>query len=275
MRYPITILGEIHFSYRVIFELLKNNIIPDTIIIKESNFAKIDVSIFNIEDTWTNIYKDYHLNWRHNLIDCCKKHSIKLFITNDIQSVVKPNKYLIVAGFSTILKNSLLQFFETPLNIHPSILPHFRGPQPEAQMIFNNQDYFGVTIHLITKQIDSGDIYFQQELPSQKMNIYELEITEGKIASQGIEKILLNKNEIRKSKKTGSYFSFLKNEELCVNEKTASEINELLRLLPEEFPYLKNGEEIIYPIELSNKETKKAVDTGVEIIYLTKWRSSC
>jgi hypothetical protein len=111
MKYPITILGEIHFSYRVIIELLKKKIIPETIIIKDSSFEKFDNGIFNIEDNWTSIYKNYHVSWKQNLIDNCKIYRIKLFITSDIQSIISPNKYLIVAGFSTILKNDILNFF--------------------------------------------------------------------------------------------------------------------------------------------------------------------
>ncbi|MCF8306026.1 MAG: hypothetical protein K9I71_06475 [Ignavibacteriales bacterium] len=271
MKYPITILGEIHFSYRVIYELIQNKIIPEIIIINNNSYEKFDKNIFKIKDNWTSVYKEYHLNWRKKLIKICKTYEIKLFITTDIVSVISYNKYLIVAGFSTILKNDILQYFELPLNIHPSLLPYFKGPQPEAQMIFNNQNYFGVTIHFITKQIDSGDIYFQQMFLPQNMNIYELEIVEGKIASIGIKNILSNQHIVKRANGVGSYFSFLKNEELCINNKKNTVINSLLRLLPEEFPYLIDSKQIIYPIELSDKKTEKVIDTGVDRIYLYKW----
>lgn len=271
MKYPITILGEIHFSFRFIIELIKRNIVPETIIIKESNYEKFDCNVFGIEDEWTKMYKKYYLLWKQTLKEICHINRIRLILTKDIQSVTSSNKYLITAGLSTILRKEVIEQYEFPLNVHPSILPYFKGPQPEAQMIVNNENYFGVTIHFLTEQIDSGDIYFQRPLNSGIMNVYELEIEEAKIASIGIKNIIKNRISLKTDKRLGSYYSYLKEEELSLKNKKTSELKNLLRLLPEEFPYLSNGKEIIYPIEISDKKTGMKIETGTDSIYLKKW----
>lgn len=49
------------------------------------------------------------------------------------------------------------------INIHPSLLPKYRGPNPYAQVLFNNEKYTGVTFHFITDELDSGPILMQKE----------------------------------------------------------------------------------------------------------------
>lgn len=47
------------------------------------------------------------------------------------------------------------------LNIHPSLLPHYRGPVPTAWAILKNESEFGITIHKVNTGIDTGDILLQ------------------------------------------------------------------------------------------------------------------
>lgn len=48
------------------------------------------------------------------------------------------------------------------INVHPSLLPHYRGPVPTAWAIMNAEKYFGITLHYMDKQIDTGDILIQK-----------------------------------------------------------------------------------------------------------------
>ena len=49
------------------------------------------------------------------------------------------------------------------INIHPSLLPKYRGPVPTAWAIEKGEKDFGITIHLMDKGIDTGDIIIQKK----------------------------------------------------------------------------------------------------------------
>jgi len=72
---------------------------------------------------------------------------------------------IVVYFFPQILKTAILQ---TPrlgiLNCHPSLLPRYGGPHPAFWMIKNGESVAGVTVHVMTEQVDAGDIVAQQEL---------------------------------------------------------------------------------------------------------------
>lgn len=48
------------------------------------------------------------------------------------------------------------------INIHPSLLPEYRGPVPTAWAIMNGENFFGITVHYMDKGIDTGDILVQE-----------------------------------------------------------------------------------------------------------------
>jgi methionyl-tRNA formyltransferase len=50
------------------------------------------------------------------------------------------------------------------LNVHPSLLPHYRGPYPLFWMLRHGDRRFGVTIHFMDEQLDTGDIAAQAEV---------------------------------------------------------------------------------------------------------------
>ncbi len=50
------------------------------------------------------------------------------------------------------------------LNVHPSLLPHYRGPYPLFWMFQQGDRHFGVTIHFMNEQLDAGDIAAQAEV---------------------------------------------------------------------------------------------------------------
>jgi methionyl-tRNA formyltransferase len=50
------------------------------------------------------------------------------------------------------------------LNVHPALLPHYRGPYPLFWMFRQGDRHFGVTIHFMDEQLDTGDIAAQAEV---------------------------------------------------------------------------------------------------------------
>ena len=51
------------------------------------------------------------------------------------------------------------------LNIHPSLLPLYRGPSPVASAILNGDGVTGVTVMVVTERMDAGPIVAQKETP--------------------------------------------------------------------------------------------------------------
>ncbi len=56
------------------------------------------------------------------------------------------------------------------LNMHPSMLPDYRGPDPIAAQLADNQARFGVSLHLMNQRFDRGDIVAQAELAETRPN---------------------------------------------------------------------------------------------------------
>ncbi len=72
---------------------------------------------------------------------------------------------IIVAAFSRILKQELIGAPRlTSINVHPSLLPRYRGPDPFYWVLANGETETGVTLHYIDEGIDSGDIILQRKL---------------------------------------------------------------------------------------------------------------
>ncbi len=70
----------------------------------------------------------------------------------------------IVADFGIIISNPVLNHFKHGvLNIHPSLLPNFRGPTPVQSTLLSNQLRTGVTVIKLDEQVDHGPILAQEE----------------------------------------------------------------------------------------------------------------
>ena len=77
---------------------------------------------------------------------------------------MKPD-IIIVAAYGLILTDPVLKIPRYKcINIHPSILPKYRGPSPVAAAILNGDKVTGATIMLVEKKVDSGPILCQREL---------------------------------------------------------------------------------------------------------------
>lgn len=71
-----------------------------------------------------------------------------------------------LAGFMRRLGTPLLQAFpDAVLNIHPSLLPSFPGLHPQRQALEHGAKVSGVTVHLVTGELDAGPIVVQRTVP--------------------------------------------------------------------------------------------------------------
>ena len=95
-----------------------------------------------------------------------------------------PEAHGILASFGVMIKSDVLDVFEPEgiLNIHPSLLPKYRGASPIESAILNGDNKFSVSVMKLVKAMDAGPIYYQttlENLPLNKAVIYETLATTG------------------------------------------------------------------------------------------------
>ena len=72
---------------------------------------------------------------------------------------------LCLAGFMKKLsKNFIDSFFNMILNIHPSLLPKYKGLNTHRRALKNKEKFSGCTVHRVDKKLDSGDIILQSKV---------------------------------------------------------------------------------------------------------------
>lgn len=89
-----------------------------------------------------------------------------------------PEAHGILASFGIIIKSDFLQLFEPEgiLNLHPSLLPAYRGASPIESAILAGDHNFSYSIMKLAKAMDAGPIYYQatlEHLPLNKTAIYQ------------------------------------------------------------------------------------------------------
>jgi len=92
-----------------------------------------------------------------------------------INELKKHNIHLIcLAGFMKILSKSFIKNFQgSILNIHPSLLPKYKGLNTHERAIKNNDKYSGCTVHFVNSKLDSGKIINQKKVRISKLDTSE------------------------------------------------------------------------------------------------------
>jgi phosphoribosylglycinamide formyltransferase-1 len=73
---------------------------------------------------------------------------------------------VVLAGFMRILSKAFIDHYEHRLiNIHPSLLPKYKGLNTHQQVIDNNDTVHGASVHYVSHELDSGPIVIQAEIP--------------------------------------------------------------------------------------------------------------
>tara|TARA_B100001250_G_scaffold119233_1_gene101167 strand:- start:147 stop:728 length:582 start_codon:yes stop_codon:yes gene_type:complete len=133
--------------------------------------------------------KSYVTNFKKN--NTTEKKLLKKLSDSNIDLIC-------LAGFMKILSKNFIKQFNNPiLNIHPSLLPKYKGLNTHKRVIKKKEKYSGATVHLVSEKLDSGRIVLQKKI---KISKYENEKTlEKKILKvehvlypKAIKKLLIN-----------------------------------------------------------------------------------
>tara|TARA_B100000900_G_scaffold405300_1_gene414713 strand:+ start:430 stop:1011 length:582 start_codon:yes stop_codon:yes gene_type:complete len=90
---------------------------------------------------------------------------------NKTLQILKENKIKLIclAGFMRILSKSFIKKFKGKIiNIHPSLLPKYKGLNTHQRILKNKEKYTGCTVHFVTSKLDSGKIIIQKKLKISK-----------------------------------------------------------------------------------------------------------
>ena len=114
-----------------------------------------------------------------------------------IYELKKDNINLIcLAGFMKILSKEFIKNFNGKiLNIHPSLLPKYKGLNTHVKAIKNKDKYSGCTVHLVNSKLDSGKIIDQKKVRINKLDTPEtlakkILVQEHKLYPEAIIKLL-------------------------------------------------------------------------------------
>lgn len=106
---------------------------------------------------------------------------------------------IVIYSMSQLLKRNI---FDIPkygtINLHPALLPSYRGPFPDFWMYYNTEKKGGVTVHYIDEGEDTGDIIYQEkyDIPLGMKSPDMLDLSIGKIGTNLLLKALDNIKEL-------------------------------------------------------------------------------
>ena len=119
---------------------------------------------------------------------------------NKVINILKKNNINLVclAGFMKVLPSYFIKSYNGKIiNIHPSLLPKYKGLNTHKRVISNGEKFTGCTVHFVNRYLDSGKIIFQKKvIINRNDNAKSIEKKvlriEHKIYPKVIEKILSN-----------------------------------------------------------------------------------
>lgn len=132
------------------------------------------VGVFRYEETSTSRLKLFFQDFfkpspEVTLIDSLKLNRIRLKSANSElfrKLMLTLNVDLIIVG--TWKERIQKETYNIPsiatVNVHPSLLPKYRGPNPYMQTILHGEKYSGVSLHLLTDKFDAGPILKQEKV---------------------------------------------------------------------------------------------------------------
>jgi len=149
----VVVFGEDVFTSAVIESLIENGHMVSMIITPDYFNKKDKLLEETAQKHKIEFVKEENIN-----SDKIKNHLIR----------IKPD-LIISAHLRKILHKEIFsQAAKGAINVHPSLLPKYRGLSPQHQAILHGDDESGVTVHYIDADVDTGEIIVQKKFPIDK-----------------------------------------------------------------------------------------------------------
>jgi len=131
--------------------------------LERKKFLRRDHALGTLAPSWSiaALCRRYHIPVRSNP---------RLSTWREVEAEIRSlNADVLISSLShqIVPEKILKQFGRRAVNFHPALLPHYRGPNPRAGMILDGTAslYGGVTVHVLTGEIDLGDIIGLRSVP--------------------------------------------------------------------------------------------------------------
>ncbi len=145
----VVFFGEDAFSARVLASLIKAGI-------------KVGAVITPLYDNF--IFKRLELLANNNSIPFLREKDINGEAVVELVKSLHPD-LIVIAHFEKLLKKDLLLIpSKGCINLHPSLLPKYRGMAPQHWPIINGDHETGVSVHYVEEGIDTGNIIVQKKI---------------------------------------------------------------------------------------------------------------
>ncbi len=229
---------------------------------------------------WLVEHRFYHGGWRATLANECGKARIEYVSTNDIFANIPEADVLLVAGLAAKVPDRVLhRYGDYALNVHTSLLPRYRGPQPEAQVILHAESESGVSIHTMSSDFDNGPLRWQDRFSVQPdATVAQLERIEAGLAANGISAVL-NGTTPPRTRRTvaakNSYFPAYAAETL-LNLAACDDVQKadrLIRLRPEHYAFIPTDAGRLWIVNANGTGCKEgiAVRIGAARLFVHQW----
>ncbi len=107
-----------------------------------------------------------NLGFSVNIIDSSDFNNA-IDYNNELLTALLSNKseYLLLCGYMKIVPKEIIKAYDSKiLNIHPSLLPDYKGLNTHTKVIQNNDLYHGCSVHFVNEHMDSGPIIAQSKI---------------------------------------------------------------------------------------------------------------
>ena len=165
------------------FSKKKNSPINIKLIISNTNKAK--------GLKYSKVYKI-----QKKVIDFKKKNIAEKKLLNLLYE--KKIRFICLAGFMKILSKKFIKKFSGKIvNMHPSLLPKYKGLNTHQKALKNNDKYSGCTVHYVTDKVDSGKIILQKKVKIKRKDSLntltkKVLLEEHKLYPRAISKVFKN-----------------------------------------------------------------------------------
>ncbi len=172
---------------------------------------------------------------------------------------------LLSIGYPHILSEDLLNSFEPAVNLHPTLLPKYRGPTTGAYVLINGESATGSTVHIMTKRVDQGPIVRQNHIEispfdtiiSLRRKVYKEEPKLLLLAIQDIENGIQPTPQDENAATEFPNRRFPSDSEIDPRQSLLDLMNQIRACDPEDFPafFFYHGEKVNVTLCRQNKPT--------------------
>ena len=155
-----------------------------------------------------------------------EQHNIK--VLHDINDIFQISgvDFIVVVAYGKFLPKVFLDRFVC-INLHPSLLPKFRGPAPIQYALLHGEKETGVSIMMLTEEMDAGDLLMQEKyIIKQEDDYHSLSVCLANMGAELLIRSILEYDSIEKTQQDERLVTFSKKiDDLLVNWEEDDNLN--------------------------------------------------